>query len=399
MAGYLDHAATTPMVPRGGRGDDRRARPYRQRLVTARLRAGRPPGGRGGSRVRSPARLGARPAELIFTSAGPRRTTWPSRAAVRSQAGRGPGRRACSSRRSSTTRCSTRRAGWPSTSGASVTWLPVDHSVGSTGELRAESAVRAGTAVVSVMWANNEVGTLQPVDEVAERRRRARRLSAHRRRAGRRARASRLRRERRWTWPCTGAQARRPVRGRRAARATRDRPDRRCCTAADRSERCDRDARRGRGRRFRGARSQVAVAPPRAGGGRLGPCARAGRSVVRLPCRTPCSTATPIRPAPAGQCPHLASPAARATRCCCCSTPRASSARPGRPARQGSPSRATCCSRWARRRCRRGRPLRFSLGSHVHPGRRRRAGRCAARQPSTGPGPGRRAVRDSVGGP
>jgi cysteine desulfurase len=54
------------------------------------------------------------------------------------------------------------------------------------------------------------------------------------------------------------------------------------------------------------------------------------------------------------------SPGARATACSCCWTRRASSARPGRHARPGSPSPATCCWRWA-------------------PTRRRRADRCGSR--------------------
>ena len=41
------------------------------------------------------------------------------------------------------------------------------------------------------------------------------------------------------------------------------------------------------------------------------------------------------------------SPAARATRCCCCSTPAASPAPPARPAPPAWPSPATCCWPWA----------------------------------------------------
>lgn len=50
--------------------------------------------------------------------------------------------------------------------GLEVTWLPVDSS-GRLDLAAVESAIRADTAVVSVMWANNETGVLFPVEEIA----------------------------------------------------------------------------------------------------------------------------------------------------------------------------------------------------------------------------------------
>ena len=54
--------------------------------------------------------------------------------------------------------------------GAEVTWLPVDgEGVVDLAVLEAElSRDRAGIALVTVMWANNEVGTIQPVHRVVE---------------------------------------------------------------------------------------------------------------------------------------------------------------------------------------------------------------------------------------
>ena len=52
----------------------------------------------------------------------------------------------------------------------------------------ASSATPTRVALVSVMWANNEVGTLQPIARGRRDRRRARHPGAHRRRAGRRRR-------------------------------------------------------------------------------------------------------------------------------------------------------------------------------------------------------------------
>ena len=79
--------------------------------------------------------------------------------------------------------------------GAEVELLPVDDA----GRLDVE-ALRAAVerdpesvALISVMWANNEVGTLQPIDEVVAVAARARHPGAHRRRPGRRRGAGRLR--------------------------------------------------------------------------------------------------------------------------------------------------------------------------------------------------------------
>jgi cysteine desulfurase len=51
--------------------------------------------------------------------------------------------------------------------GYEVTWLPVD-SLGRIDPQEAAEAIREDTAVVSVMWANNETGVLYPVEEIAE---------------------------------------------------------------------------------------------------------------------------------------------------------------------------------------------------------------------------------------
>ncbi|MHA0286507.1 cysteine desulfurase family protein [Mycobacterium sp. C3-094] len=52
--------------------------------------------------------------------------------------------------------------------GAEVTWVPVDrHGVVSAEALRAAIGDPADVALVSVMWANNEVGTIMPIAELA----------------------------------------------------------------------------------------------------------------------------------------------------------------------------------------------------------------------------------------
>ncbi len=52
--------------------------------------------------------------------------------------------------------------------GYEVTWLPVDHG-GLVDPDRVADAVREDTAVVSLMWANNESGVIFPIEAIAER--------------------------------------------------------------------------------------------------------------------------------------------------------------------------------------------------------------------------------------
>lgn len=51
--------------------------------------------------------------------------------------------------------------------GYSVTWLPV-RADGTMEPSEVEQAIHEGTAVVSIMWANNETGVLMPIAEIAE---------------------------------------------------------------------------------------------------------------------------------------------------------------------------------------------------------------------------------------
>ena len=96
-------------------------------------------------------------------------------------------------------------------------------------------ATPASVALVTVMWANNEVGTVQPIAELADGRPRVRRPDPLRRRAGGRPAAGRLRRERPGRDDGHRPQDRRPARRRRARARPRRRPASRCCTAAARS--------------------------------------------------------------------------------------------------------------------------------------------------------------------
>jgi cysteine desulfurase len=166
---YLDHAATTPV------------RPEAIAVLTEELgRAGNPSSlhasGRRARRVVEEARetiaeaFGARPGEVVFTSGG----TESDNLAVK---GLYWARRTADPKRRRVIACAAEHHAvldsvhWLTDHEDAVAeWLPVDE----VGRVRPE-ALRAAlehdpddVALVSVMWANNEVGTVQPVAELAE---------------------------------------------------------------------------------------------------------------------------------------------------------------------------------------------------------------------------------------
>jgi cysteine desulfurase len=165
---YLDHAATTPMLPEAvtavadamgdlgnpsslhgaGRRARRRIEESREQLAAA---------------------LGARPSEVIFTAGG----TEADNLAVK---GLYWARRAADPRRTKVIVSAVEHhavldsAEWlAAAQGAELVLLPVD----AHGTVRPETLAAAlaedpdSVAVVSIMWANNEVGTVQPIAELA----------------------------------------------------------------------------------------------------------------------------------------------------------------------------------------------------------------------------------------
>jgi cysteine desulfurase len=158
---YLDHNATTPLLPdvieaivesiRCDFGNPSSGHVYGERARSAMERA----------RGQVAGLLGCSPDELIFTAGG----TEANNLAIRGLA------EACSDRR----RIVTTTIEHPATRepcrylearGWKVVWAPVDH----TGRARPDeivAAVTEETTLVTIMHANNEVGTLQPVREIA----------------------------------------------------------------------------------------------------------------------------------------------------------------------------------------------------------------------------------------
>jgi len=160
---YLDHAATTPMLPEaldayvaaaGGIGNPsslHAAGRGARRLVEE-------------SRERIAAVLGARPSEVVFTSGGTESDNLATKGIFWASGRTGV---VASSVEHHAVLDSVDWLG--SHEGASVTWLPVSATgrvdVGFYRGLLASH--RDEIAVVSVQWANNEVGTIQPIAELA----------------------------------------------------------------------------------------------------------------------------------------------------------------------------------------------------------------------------------------
>ena len=166
---YLDHAATTPMLPEALAA-----------MTDELAQVGNPSSlhnaGRRARRIVEESReqiaeaYGARPSEVVFTSGGTEADNlaikgmyWARRAADDSR------RRvlATTIEHHAVLDC----VHWLADhEGARAQWLPVDESgMLSPAVLRDAIAADPGSvALVSVMWANNEVGTVQPIGELAE---------------------------------------------------------------------------------------------------------------------------------------------------------------------------------------------------------------------------------------
>jgi cysteine desulfurase len=165
---YLDHAATTPMLPEAvqamtahlavtGNASSLHSAGRRARRTVEE------------SRETLAAALGARPSEIVFTSGG----TEADNLAVK---GLFWARRAADPRRTRLLASPVEHHAvldavhWLAEhEGANVEWLPVD----SHGRVRPETLRAAleradDVALVTAMWANNEVGTVFPVRELAE---------------------------------------------------------------------------------------------------------------------------------------------------------------------------------------------------------------------------------------
>jgi cysteine desulfurase len=160
---YLDHAATTPMLPEA---IDAYVATARGLGNASSLHAP----GRNARRLVEEAResvaaaLGARPSEVIFTSGGTESDNLAVKGIYWARAKAGKRRIVASSVEHHAVLDA---VGWLEQQGAEVTWLPVDETGLVTVASLADALAGDDVALVTVMWANNEVGTVQPVRELA----------------------------------------------------------------------------------------------------------------------------------------------------------------------------------------------------------------------------------------
>ena len=165
---YLDHAATTPMLPEAldaylqtarelGNASSLHApgRCARRRVEEARERVA--------------AALGARPSEVVFTGGGTESDNLAVKGIFWARRSAEPGRTRVVASLVEHHAVHDAVRWLVDHEGATVSWLPVDRSGRISVDALAERCQRDGDqlALVSAMWANNEVGTVQPVPELA----------------------------------------------------------------------------------------------------------------------------------------------------------------------------------------------------------------------------------------
>lgn len=174
MAIYLDHAATTPLRREALDAmlpflTDTFGNASSQHGFGRRARAGLDD-----ARERVAKSLGVTPREIVFTSGG----TEANNIAIKGAAWAGSG----AGRRIVTTSVEHHSVGhtvrYLEKFGFEIVELPVDR-YGQVDPDQVEAAITPKTILVSVMWANNEVGTIEPIVEIVARVRRHRGVLFH----------------------------------------------------------------------------------------------------------------------------------------------------------------------------------------------------------------------------
>jgi cysteine desulfurase len=160
---YLDNAATTPLDPRVlesmlGHLGGRRGNPSSLHAFAGSAREGLEE-----ARDSVASLIGASPGEIVFTSGGTESDDGAVLGLARSA---GPNKRhaVVSSVEHAAVREAARRL---ELEGFEVSWIGVDAD-GIVDPVEFAAALRPDTALAAVVWANNEVGTVEPVPELAE---------------------------------------------------------------------------------------------------------------------------------------------------------------------------------------------------------------------------------------
>lgn len=159
---YLDHAATTPVHPDAAEA----MRPYLTEIY------GNPSSlhsfGQDAKRALDAARdliadsIGASPAEIYFTSSGTESDNLAMIGVSSAMASRGNHIITSSIEHHAVLET----CGYLSTKGFDITYLPVDE-YGIVGPKSVRDAITDNTVLVSIMHANNEIGTIEPISEIA----------------------------------------------------------------------------------------------------------------------------------------------------------------------------------------------------------------------------------------
>lgn len=158
---YADHAATTPLSPTAKQAmadfwDKRFGNPsslyHLGQEAKDDLEA---------ARAEIAQCLNARPGEVLFTSGGTESDNWALKGAAELR--RGQGKHIITT--SIEHHAILHSAQWLEKQGFEVTYLPVD-AVGRVSPSDVEKAIRPDTMLISVMAANNEIGTIEPIEEI-----------------------------------------------------------------------------------------------------------------------------------------------------------------------------------------------------------------------------------------
>ena len=159
---YLDYNATTPLDPEVIEA----MRPYLEEHFgnpsSGHFYGAQPRRAVAEARARVAALLNCTAEEMIFTSGGSESNNYALKGAALAARARGNHIVTSSIEHPAVNRV----CDWLAGRGFEITWLPVDeHGLVSVAELQA--ALRKETILVSIMHANNEVGTVQPIAEIA----------------------------------------------------------------------------------------------------------------------------------------------------------------------------------------------------------------------------------------
>jgi len=169
VTAYLDHAATTPMLPEA-------VAAMVEEMAHTGNASSLHSSGRRARRVVEEAReqlgvaLGASPSEVIFTAGGTESDNLAVKGLFWARRAADPGRRTIVATPIEHHAVLDPVEWLVTHEGAEVVWAPVDRAGRVDLDRLAEllDVCGASVSLVTVMWANNEVGTVQPIAEIAE---------------------------------------------------------------------------------------------------------------------------------------------------------------------------------------------------------------------------------------